>query len=124
MEGCTLSETAKYDSLRKACRDCEMKEECKMDKGDGKEKKVDEIKQLVRDSLTIKAEELVNYRGCMKVMNTIIDEYHKAGLRKRKDWKARKYAIQEEIKKIGKLPATDAKLEYLISCAEYVFFGE
>lgn len=124
MEGCPLSETAKYDSLREACRNCGKKEECKMDKVTGKEKKVDEIKQLVRDSLTIKAEELVNYRGCMKTINTVIDEYHKAGLRRKKDHKARKYTVQEEVKKMGKLPVTDSKLDLLISYAEYIFFGE
>jgi len=115
-----------YDILNEECQECEFKSECRESKGKKKEEpeeKALKIKNEVREDISIPEGELYNYCGCIAVINKVITEYKKAGLRKRKGYKDRKKEIKPEIKAMGKFPASDEKLNLLIDCAEYVFFG-
>lgn len=115
-----------YEMLREECIVCEFKSECKESRGSKKEvseEKITQIKNEVRKNISIPESELHNYRGCTVVINKVMDEYKKAGLRKRKGYKNRRVEARIEIKSISKFPISDDKLNLLIDCAEYVFFG-
>lgn len=120
----------KYDLLREECNECEFAELCKEDNGKGKSKEpakskeeIQAIIEKVASEFSCTEDELSTYRGCMGVVNRVMQEYSKNGLRKTKGWKERKNEVKPLVKDIGRLPVTDEKLDFIIHCAEYVYFG-
>jgi hypothetical protein len=115
----------KFDVLLDVCHICEFKERCEKEHNEGKPKvDVDEVKIKVRNELVITEDKLNTYKACMGTVNNLIGQYGSLGLRKRKGWRERKFEVKPELKSIGKFPITEGKLELVIDCAEYVFFGD
>lgn len=116
----------KFDILMEVCQECEFRERCERESKESKAPRVDvdEVKDKVRREFSITEEKLVSYRACMGTINELLGLYSSNNLRKSKGFKSRKDEIKPEIKKIGSLPITDGKLDFIIDCAEYVFFGE
>ncbi len=115
-----------YDYMNLDCVECEYKERCEKEfKNKDKKitKDIEEIKNKVSENFSTAEAEMLTFRGCMGVIRRFMGAYHKEGLNKRKGYKERIKEVREEVKQIGKLPAIDDKLSFLIDCAEYVFFG-
>lgn len=115
-----------YDLLAEECIECEFGEECKESRikaREDSEEKVLKIKEDMRENFTAIDTELCNYSGCLSVTKKVMSGYKESGLRKRKGYKDRNTETKPEIKKISKLPMSDNKLDLLIYCAEYMYFG-
>lgn len=115
-----------YDLLAEECIECEFVAECKesrIKEREDSEEKILNIKEDTRENFTAADTELCNYRGCLSVTKNVMSVYKESGLRKRKGYKDRNAETKPEIKKISKLTMSDNKLDLLIYCAEYIYFG-
>lgn len=127
----------KYD-MRDECMECpeELQAQCKANgtttssSGSGEPEKpaktkeeIETIKKKVRDEVTATEDDLKGYRGCSKIVATIMDTYKNEGIRRKHGYKERKGEAKDEIKAIANLPVNEKKLDLLVDIADFIVFG-